>query len=84
MTTTEAATGSVAAFSKFTGKQSCRAKVAEWPVTLLKKKNTLAQVFPCEFCEIFKNTVLTEHFWTTASASSIGSFITFWLKTGTY
>ena len=71
-------------FSKFTGKQSCRAKVAEWPVTLLKKKNTLAQVFPCEFCEIFKNTVLTEHFWTTASASSIGSSITFWLKTGTY
>ena len=71
-------------FSKFTGKQPYRAKVAEWPVTLLKKKNTLAQVFPCEFCEIFKNTVLTEHFWTTASASSIGSFITFWLKTGTY
>ena len=27
---------------------------------------TLAQVFPCEFCEIFKNTFLKEHFWTTA------------------
>ena len=26
------------------------------------KKETLAQVFSCEFCEIFKNTFLTEHF----------------------
>ena len=25
------------------------------------KKETLAQVFPCEFCEIFKNTFFTEH-----------------------
>ena len=25
------------------------------------KKETLAQVFSCEFCEIFKNTFLTEH-----------------------
>ena len=24
--------------------------------TLLKKRLTLAQVFPCEFCEIYKNT----------------------------
>ena len=23
--------------------------------------STLAQVFPCEFCEIFKNTFFTEH-----------------------
>ena len=27
---------------------------------------TLAQVFPCEFCEIFKNAFFKEHFWTTA------------------
>ena len=27
----------------------------------------LAQVFFCEFCETFKNTFSTEHFWTTAS-----------------
>ena len=26
------------------------------------KKETLAQVFSCKFCEIFKNTFFTEHF----------------------
>ena len=31
------------------------------------KKETLAQVFSCEFCEIFYNTFFTEHLWTTAS-----------------
>ena len=31
------------------------------------KKETLAQVFSCEFCEITKNTFFTEHLWTTAS-----------------
>ena len=35
------------------------------PATFLKKR--LALVFSCEFCEISKNTFLTEHFWTTAS-----------------
>ena len=38
------------------------------------KKETLAQVLSCEFCEIFKNTFLTEHLWTTAS-------ITIWIFT---
>ena len=33
-------------------------------------KETLAQVFSCEFCEISKNTFFTEHLWTTASATS--------------
>ena len=33
-----------------------------WPATLLKKES-LAQVFSCEFCEISKNTFLTEHLW---------------------
>ena len=27
------------------------------------KKETLAQVFFCEFCEISKNTFFTEHLW---------------------
>ena len=27
------------------------------------KKETLAQVFSCEFCEIFKNTFFIEHLW---------------------
>ena len=31
------------------------------------KKETLAQVFSCESCEISKNTFFTEHLWTTAS-----------------
>ena len=31
------------------------------------KKETLAQVFSCEFCEISKNTFPTEHLWATAS-----------------
>ena len=31
------------------------------------KKEILAQVFSCEFCEISKNTFSTEHLWTTAS-----------------
>ena len=32
------------------------------------KKETLSQVFSCEFCEIFKNTFFTKHLWETASA----------------
>ena len=31
------------------------------------KKETLAQMFSCDFCEISKNTFFTEHLWTTAS-----------------
>ena len=35
------------------------------------KKETLAQVFSCEFCEIFKNTFFTEHLQTTASLNAV-------------
>ena len=38
------------------------------PAALLKKKD-LAQVFSCEFCEIFNNTFFTEHLRVTASDS---------------
>ena len=31
------------------------------------KKETLAQIFSCEFCEISKNTFFTEHLWAIAS-----------------
>ena len=31
------------------------------------KKETLAQVFSCEFCQIFKKGFFTEHLWVTAS-----------------
>ena len=34
------------------------------------KKETLAQLFFCEFCEIFRNFFLTEQLWVTASACS--------------
>ena len=34
--------------------------------TLLKKE-TLAQVFSCEFCEIFKGTFFIEHLWASTS-----------------
>ena len=34
----------------------------------LYKKETLAQVFSCEFSEISKNTFFTEHIWATASS----------------
>ena len=33
------------------------------------KKEALAQVFSCEFCEISKNTFFTEHLWAIAAAS---------------
>ena len=34
-------------------------------------KKTLAQVFSCKFCEIYKNTFFTEHLRTTASVYHI-------------
>ena len=55
-------------FAKFTGKHLCQSlffnKVAACNFT---QKETLAQVFSCEFCEISKNTFSTEHLQTTAS-----------------
>ena len=41
----------------------------------LIKKETLAQVFSCEFCEIFKNTYFTEHFWKTVSITGANAFL---------
>ena len=35
-------------------------------------KETLAQVFSCEFCEISKNTFFTEHLWVTAFSVNWG------------
>ena len=42
------------------------------------KKETLAHVFSCEFCEISKSNLFTEHLWTTASRKR---FITSWGST---
>ena len=48
-------------FTKFTGKHLCQSlffnKVAGLVCNFIKKE-TLAQVFSCEFCEISKNTIL--------------------------
>ena len=57
-------------FAKFTEKHLCQSlfynKVAGLrPAFLLKKTPT--QVFSCEFFKISKNTIFTEHFWTTVS-----------------
>ena len=41
---------------------SCRSEACN-----VIKKDTLAQVFFSEFCEIFKSTFFTEHVWTTES-----------------
>ena len=48
-------------FAKFTGKHLCQ--------SLFFSKVTLAQVFPCEFCEIFKSTF----FYRTPSVAAFAS-----------
>ena len=47
-------------FAKFTGKRLCQS-------LFFNKKETLAQVFSCDFCEISKNPFFIEHLGTTAS-----------------
>ena len=57
-------------FTKFTGKHLCQSlffnKVAGAACNFIKKE-TLAQVFSCEFCQISRITFFTEHLWMTAS-----------------
>ena len=57
-------------FAKFAEKNLCESlffnKVAGQTSNFIKKE-TLAQGFFCEFCEISKNIFFTEHLWTTAS-----------------
>ena len=56
--------GALKNFAKFTGKHLCRGlffnKVAGGACNFIKKE-TLAQLFSCEFCEICKNLFFTEH-----------------------
>ena len=49
-------------------------KLQARPLCNFIKKETLAQVFSCEFCEISKSTFLIEHLWATAFL-----FNSFWL-----
>ena len=44
-----------------------KASVPESQACNFIKKETLAKVFSCEFCEISKNTFFTEHLWVAAS-----------------
>ena len=46
------------------------------------KRETLAQVFSCEFCEIFKNTFFTEQLWTTASELNPKCFFFYFFLSG--
>ena len=61
-------------FTKLTGKHLYQSlffnKVAGLRSTTFIKKETTAQVFSCEFCEISKNTFFTEHLCTTGSILS--------------
>ena len=62
--------GVLSNFSKFKGKHLCQCLGQPRPATSLKKE-TLEQVFSCEFCVIYKGTFFTEHLRTTASNNSI-------------
>ena len=57
-------------FAKFTGKH-LYLRLFFNKVTYISKKETLAQVFSCEFSEIFKNTFFIEHLLVTASESCL-------------
>ena len=55
--------------------ETCTRNLKEWlhevkcrsePACSLIKKEALAQVFSCEFCEISKNSFFTEHLWETS------------------
>ena len=63
-------------FTKFTEKHLCQSILFN-KVTGLRpiKKETLARVFSCEFCEISKNTFFTERLWITASIHSMTSLL---------
>ena len=59
-------------FAKFAGKHLCQSLFLTKLLAACNfiTKETLAQVFSCEFCEISKNTFFTEHLWVTASVCS--------------
>ena len=73
--------GALRNYVKFTGKHQCESlflnKVTGlWPATLLKKE-TLAQVFSCEFYEISKNTFFNRRAPVAASDVSLFAFHSF-------
>ena len=62
--------GALKNFAIFTRKHLCQSpffnKVEDAACNFIKKE-TLAQVFSCAFCEILKNIFFTEHLWKTVS-----------------
>ena len=69
----EAATeGVLSNFAKFTGKHLCQSLFYNNVAGLRPaKKDTLTQVFSCEFCNISKYTFFTKHLWSTAAVFKI-------------
>ena len=57
-------------FTKFTGKHLCRSLRCMPQACNFIKKEALTQVFSCGFCEIFKNTFLTEQIRVTTSVAN--------------
>ena len=55
-------------FAEFTGNYPQKSLSLQASVCNFIKKETLAQIFSYEFCEISKNTYFTEHLWATASS----------------
>ena len=71
---TKAATGGVLSekafvrnFTKLTGKHQCQSLFLNKVAGSFIKRETLAQVLSCGFCEISKNTFFTKHLCATAS-----------------
>ena len=67
--------GVILNFAKFTGKHLCQVSFFKIKLQVSAcnfiKKETLAQVFSCEFCEIFKSIFLTEVFRASPSISPL-------------
>ena len=58
-------------FTKLTGEHLCQSLFFNKFI----KKETLAQMFPCKFCVICKNTFFAEHLWMTAPVFSLLSYV---------
>ena len=54
--------GVLRSFTKLTGKHLCQSLFFNKVASNFIKKETLAQVFSCQFCETSKDTFFIEHF----------------------
>ena len=67
--------GALRSFAKFTEKHLCQSLFFNKAAGLrpATKKETLVQVFSCEFCKFSKNTFFAEHLGATSSAISVST-----------